>query len=145
MVRYEEEGVDWAIETLVESKSSIVPCSWRGSMGLKQGNAGPGHSRRFDRELELEDGLPSTERRFSGRLSSRATQTIPPSGGRMSQAPARSKDTGGGLFLSGEHYYRQIDNLCMNICIAKKIDDVKWQAFLEESLRLTNRSLVKAK
>jgi hypothetical protein len=56
----------------------------------------------------------------------------------MSQSP-RSKDTAGVLFLGGEHYYRQIDDLCMNICVAKKIDDTQWKDFLEESLRLTHR------
>jgi len=65
----------------------------------------------------------------------------PPSAdaGRMSQPPMRTKDTGGVLFLSGEHYYRQIDDLCMNICVAKKIHDEEWKDFLAESLSLTNR------
>jgi hypothetical protein len=56
----------------------------------------------------------------------------------MSQHPGRTKDTGGGLFLSGQHYYRQIHDLCLNICVAKKIDDDEWKSFLEESLRLTH-------
>jgi len=62
-----------------------------------------------------------------------------PETGRKSQPPARSKDSGGGLFLSGEHYYRQIDDLCLNICVAKKIDDQHWTDFLQASLRITNQ------
>ena len=41
VVRYEEEGVDWAIETLVESKSKYRAVLLAGLDELKPGNAGP--------------------------------------------------------------------------------------------------------
>ena len=58
---------------------------------------------------------------------------------RTSQRPAHIRDSGGGLFLNGDHYYRQIDDLCLNICVAKKIDDEQWADFLQASLRITNQ------
>jgi hypothetical protein len=54
-------------------------------------------------------------------------------------APARRKDTGGELFFNGQLYYRQVDDLCINICVAKKLDNEEWLDFLKESLRLTNQ------
>jgi hypothetical protein len=45
-------------------------------------------------------------------------------------------DTGPHFFLHGELYYRQIDELSMNVCVAKKIDDHAWAEFLEASVRL---------
>jgi len=45
-------------------------------------------------------------------------------------------DTGPHFYLNGEHYYRQIDELSMNICVAKNIADHEWTEFMESSLRL---------
>jgi hypothetical protein len=45
-------------------------------------------------------------------------------------------DTGPHFFLSGELYYRQIDELSMNICVAKNIVEHEWSDFMENSLRL---------
>jgi hypothetical protein len=45
-------------------------------------------------------------------------------------------DTGPHFYLNGEHYYRQIDELSMNICVAKSILDHEWSDFLDSSLRL---------
>jgi len=45
-------------------------------------------------------------------------------------------DTGPHFYLDGEFYYRQIDELSMNICVAKDIGDQEWNDFLESSLRL---------
>jgi hypothetical protein len=45
-------------------------------------------------------------------------------------------DTGPHFYLNGEHYYRQIDELSMNICVAKNIVDEEWTDLLESSLRL---------
>jgi hypothetical protein len=45
-------------------------------------------------------------------------------------------DTGPHFYLNGEHYYRQIDELSMNICVAKTIQDQAWLEFLESSVRL---------
>ena len=45
-------------------------------------------------------------------------------------------DTGPHFYLNGEHYYRQIDDLSMNICVAKNIADQPWAEFLDGSLRL---------
>lgn len=43
------------------------------------------------------------------------------------------------MFLSGELYYRQIDDLAMSLCISKKIADAPWNDFLEASLRLAGQ------
>lgn len=45
-------------------------------------------------------------------------------------------DTGPHFYLNGEHYYRQIDELSMSICVAKNIVDREWTDFLQQSLRL---------
>jgi hypothetical protein len=45
-------------------------------------------------------------------------------------------DTGPHFYLNGKHYYRQIDELSLNICVAKNIQDHEWAEFLEGSLRL---------
>ena len=45
-------------------------------------------------------------------------------------------DTGPHFYLNGEHYYRQIDELSINICVAKNIGDHEWSDFMENSLRL---------
>jgi hypothetical protein len=45
-------------------------------------------------------------------------------------------DTGPHFYLKGEHYYRQIDELSMNICVAKDIVDREWTELMENSLRL---------
>jgi hypothetical protein len=45
-------------------------------------------------------------------------------------------DTGPHFYLNGEHYYRQIDELSMNICVAKDIAEHEWAEFLESSVRL---------
>ena len=49
----------------------------------------------------------------------------------------RVRDTGRQLFMAGAHFYRQIDDLAMSLCVAKKISDADWREFLEGSLRLS--------
>jgi hypothetical protein len=39
--------------------------------------------------------------------------------------------------MAGTQYYRQIDDLAMSLCVAKKIPDEHWREFLERSLRLS--------
>ena len=47
------------------------------------------------------------------------------------------RDTGAQLFVEGTLYYRQIDDLAMSICVAKKISDAHWREFLEGTVRLS--------
>src|SRR5688572_31813882 len=47
------------------------------------------------------------------------------------------RDTGPRLFMAGAHYYRQIDDLAISLCVAKKISDAHWREFLEGSWRLS--------
>jgi hypothetical protein len=47
------------------------------------------------------------------------------------------KDSGGQLFMAGAQYYRQIDDVAMSLCVAKKISDAHWREFLDGSLRLS--------
>jgi hypothetical protein len=37
--------------------------------------------------------------------------------------------------MNGMQVYRQIDDLAMSLCVAKKITDADWREFLDESLR----------
>ena len=63
----------------------------------------------------------------------------PPGGRTSSIIPPTSKalnDTGPQLFMGGNMYYRQLDDLAINICIARRITDAQWLEFLESSLRL---------
>jgi hypothetical protein len=46
-------------------------------------------------------------------------------------------DTGAQLFMAGTQYYRQIDSLALNLCVARKITDADWREFLEGSVRLS--------
>jgi hypothetical protein len=39
--------------------------------------------------------------------------------------------------MAGSQYYRQIDDLAMSLCIAKRITDANWREFLEGSVRLS--------
>jgi hypothetical protein len=39
--------------------------------------------------------------------------------------------------MAKEHYYRQIDDLAISLCVAKKITDAHWREFLEGSWRLS--------
>lgn len=39
--------------------------------------------------------------------------------------------------MAGTHFYRQIEDLAMSICVAKKISDAEWRAFLSGSVRLS--------
>ena len=45
-------------------------------------------------------------------------------------------DTGPQLFMGGNLYYRQLDDLAINLCIARRITDEQWLDFLETTLRL---------
>lgn len=45
-------------------------------------------------------------------------------------------DTGPQSFLGGNMYYRQLDDLAISICIARRITDAQWLEFLEGTLRL---------
>jgi len=49
-------------------------------------------------------------------------------------------DTGPQLFMGGNFYYRQLDDLALNICTAKTITDAGWLEFLESSLRLARQT-----
>lgn len=49
------------------------------------------------------------------------------------------KDTGAQLFMDGAQYYRQIDDVAMSICVAKKINDAHWRDFLDGSVRLSQQ------
>ncbi len=63
----------------------------------------------------------------------------PPGTPISSQVPAASRlvnDTGPQIFMNGRFYYRQIDDLALNLCIAKKITDAQWREFLETTLLL---------
>jgi hypothetical protein len=41
--------------------------------------------------------------------------------------------------MNGKFYYRQLDDLALNLCIAKTITDAQWLEFLETSLRLARQ------
>ena len=41
--------------------------------------------------------------------------------------------------MAGTQYYRQIDDLAISLCVAKKITDVDWREFLESSVRLSQQ------
>lgn len=45
-------------------------------------------------------------------------------------------DTGPHFYLNGQHYYRQIDELSMSICVATSIVEHEWAEFMESSVRL---------
>ena len=49
------------------------------------------------------------------------------------------RDTGPLILMDGSQYYRQIDDLAMSLCVAKKITDQHWREFLEGSLRLSEQ------
>jgi hypothetical protein len=40
--------------------------------------------------------------------------------------------------MAGMQYYRQIEDLAISLCVAKKITDEHWRAFLAGSVRLSN-------
>ena len=44
-------------------------------------------------------------------------------------------DTGPHLYMNGQYYYRQVDDLSMNISVVKSISDAEWSDFLENSVR----------
>jgi hypothetical protein len=50
-----------------------------------------------------------------------------------------TSDTGPHFYLNGEHYYRQIDDLSLNICVARTIVDADWADFLEGSRQLSRK------
>lgn len=54
-------------------------------------------------------------------------------------AAAESNDTGPQILMNGRLYYRQLDDLALNICIAKTITDAQWLDFLEHTLRLARQ------
>jgi hypothetical protein len=49
------------------------------------------------------------------------------------------KDTGAQLFMAGTQYYRQIDDLAMSLCVARKITDRHWREFLDGSFGLSQQ------
>jgi hypothetical protein len=56
--------------------------------------------------------------------------------------PAAAKllnDSGPQIFIDGGLYYRQLDDLALNLCIAKKITDAQWLEFLESTLILARQ------
>ncbi|HMI86839.1 MAG TPA: hypothetical protein VK550_22250 [Polyangiaceae bacterium] len=54
--------------------------------------------------------------------------------------PLLSKvDSGARFFCGGKMYFRQIDQLTVNVSTARTIDDKDWVAFLEETLALSRR------
>jgi hypothetical protein len=48
-------------------------------------------------------------------------------------------DTRAQINMSGQFYYRQMDDLAINLCVAKKISDPQWVEFLERSVRLAEQ------
>ena len=40
--------------------------------------------------------------------------------------------------MAGAQYYRQIDDLAINLCVARKISDAHWREFLSGSVRLSH-------
>ena len=49
------------------------------------------------------------------------------------------RDTGPQIFMAGKQYYRQIDDLALSLCVAKKITDAHWREFLDGSLQLSEQ------
>jgi hypothetical protein len=47
------------------------------------------------------------------------------------------RDTGPQLFMAGAYYYRQIEDLSLCLCVAKKITDANWREFLQGSVQLS--------
>ena len=48
-------------------------------------------------------------------------------------------DSGALLFMSGQFYYRQLDDLAISICAAREITDDYWREFHEGSHALTKK------
>jgi hypothetical protein len=48
-------------------------------------------------------------------------------------------DSGVQFFLHGENYYRQLDELVINLCVARTISDADWIEYLEGTLRLARK------
>ncbi|HMI85540.1 MAG TPA: hypothetical protein VK550_15695 [Polyangiaceae bacterium] len=64
----------------------------------------------------------------------------PPGAPVSSQFPATStNDTGPQIFMQGNFYYRQLDDLALNLCVAKTITDADWLDFLENTLHLARQ------
>jgi hypothetical protein len=57
---------------------------------------------------------------------------------RQSLRPATTLDTGGQIFMGGQQYYRQINDLAIMLCASKSITDAHWLEFLEKSVNLSN-------
>jgi len=76
------------------------------------------------------------------------TSKYPPSASKPPGMPISSKipaalkevnDTGPQILMNGKLYYRQIEDLALNICVAKTITDAGWLDFLESTLRLARQ------
>jgi hypothetical protein len=48
-------------------------------------------------------------------------------------------DSGALLFMAGQFYYRQLDDLAINICAAREITDEYWREFHEGSHAVTKK------
>jgi hypothetical protein len=46
-------------------------------------------------------------------------------------------DSGARLFCDGKMYFRQLDQLTINLSVARSIDDADWLSFLEDTLAIS--------
>jgi hypothetical protein len=76
-----------------------------------------------------------------------ASSKLPPNPSKLatpisSKIPAASLDagdTGPLLFMEGQLYYRQLEDLALTLCVTKTITDAQWSEFLDGSLRRTSK------
>ena len=48
-------------------------------------------------------------------------------------------DSGAHLFMAGQYYYRQLDDLAVNICAVHDLTDAQWREYLEQSLAVSKK------
>jgi SpoIIAA-like len=61
--------------------------------------------------------------------------TVPPSDARP--IGRRGLDSGPRLFLGGRYYYRQVEDLAVNLCAVKSLTDDDWREYLHGSLAVS--------
>jgi hypothetical protein len=64
---------------------------------------------------------------------------VTPISSKFPTALPEANDTGPQILMGGSFYYRQLDDIALNMCIAKTITDAGWLEFLETSLRLARK------
>jgi hypothetical protein len=62
-----------------------------------------------------------------------------PISSKIPAAAHQFNDTGPQILLGGNLYYRQVDDIALNLCVAKTITDAQWLDFLEQTLRLARQ------